>query len=552
MAIIPSIRGTLCPMPGCCTLPQPLTYEGPCSETLVNIFVNRARRLPGLGRLSAQKAEEGFLVFRKVKKLAPEAYRLLIAEEGITCEASGDAGFNLALVTLYQLLAEEGPDLTCGYMEDEPEMGWRGFMLDVCRHFFDAAEVKKIIEACALLKLNRLHWHLSDDQGYRIESKRFPRLNEISSHRAQTLGDGVPHGGYYTQDEIREIVTFAAERGIEIVPEIDLPGHTTAILAAYPEFSCTGEPLDVAECFGILPRILCAGKEEVYTFLYELLDEVTALFPAPWFHIGGDEAPKGEWEKCPHCGKALKDHGLDNYEALQAHFTGRLVKMLEKKGKTAIAWNEAMASGQLDPKVIAHYWIEWGPSYCQAEAARGRKFILSNMHDYYLDYPLAIVTMKGIAAYQPNIQGQPLPKEAVWGLEAPLWTEWVGDTARLEYLAFPRLSALAQRAWSGVTDYDTFLKALPAHIRQLNRMGIKAAPFEDATIHGEAALEQITDHFANMAKTMNIGKGGEMTPEQLQIMAQRLRGFLASFMRGSYTDEEIDEVLRRLAARLMG
>ena len=225
--------------------------------------------------------------------------------------------------------------------------------------------------------------------------------------------------------------------------------------------------------------------------------------------------------------------------------------MLEKKKKTAIAWNEAMTSGQLDPTVLAHYWIEWGPSYCQAEAAKGRKFILSNMHDYYLDYPEAIVTAKGILGYQPNIQGQPLADEAILGIEAPLWCEWVPDAARLEHMAFPRLSALAQRAWSGVTAYEDFLKILPDHIKQLNRAGIKAASFEDITAKGDPALDQIVNHFSNMGRIMAAGRKKEATPEEMQAAAQRMRGFLGSFMKPDYTDEEIDEVLRRLAAKVM-
>ncbi len=551
MNLIPSINGSIRPMPGYCTFPRPLTYEGPCDESAVNLFVNRARRLPGMGKLAVKKSQEGFLAFRTVKRLPDEAYRLLIAEDGVTCEAASQAGFSLALVTLYHLLAQEGPDLPCLYLEDRPRYRWRGFMLDVCRHFFEADEVKKLLEQCALLKLNRFHWHLSDDQGYRIESKRFPRLNEISAWRAQTNGDGTPHGGYYTQEQIRDVVAFAAERGIEIIPEIDLPGHTTAILAAYPELSCTGEPLAVAEHFGILERILCAGKEPVYAFLEALLEEVCPLFPSRYFHIGGDEAPKVEWEKCPDCNRALTANGLDGYEALQAHFTGRLVKMLKRQGKTAVAWNEALASGQLDDSVTAQYWVEWGPSYSLSEAKKGRKFILSNLASFYLDYPCAMIPLAAQLTFTPNIQGQTLPDEAqVLGIEAPLWTEWLPTAADMERMLFPRLLAVAERAWQSHVDPNAFLKACGDYLRRLDRAGIRHASMEEATVHGEEGIRQIVEHFLFMSRGFALAdRPAPVSPEMLEQMKRRVRSFLSQFMAASYTDEEIDRAVDQFIAR---
>lgn len=549
MNLIPSINGLIRPMPGYCTLPRLLTYEGPCAESTVQLFIGRVRRLPGMGKLSSQKSQEGFLVFRTVKGLKDEAYRLLLAEDGVTCEAASQSGFSMALVTLYQLLADEGPDLPCLYLEDCPRYPWRGFMLDVCRHFFGADEIKRMLEQCALLKLNRFHWHLSDDQGYRIESKRFPRLNEISAWRAQTNGDGVPHGGFYTQAEIREINDFAAERFIEVVPEIDLPGHTTALLAAYPELSCTGEPLAVAEHFGILERILCAGKESVYAFLDALLEEVCPLFPSRYFHIGGDEAPKVEWEKCPDCRRALTAHGLADYEALQAYFTGRLVTLLKRRGKTAIGWNEALSSGQLDATVIAQYWAEWGRGYSLEEAKRGRRFILSNVEVFYLDYPYALAPLRAQLAYQPNMQGQPLPDNAqVLGLEAPLWSEWLPDARQMECMVFPRLAALAQRAWAQEISYADFVARCPAYLRRLDRAGIAHASLEEAEIHGAEGIRKIVAHFSAMAERM-AGSGQDLRslpPEQLAQAQNFARSFLGRFMRASYTNEEIDEAVRQL------
>lgn len=409
-----------------------------------------------------------------------EGYVLTVEPEEIKIEAGDGAGAFYARQTLEQL-AREG-DIPCGRYEDAPKFPFRGFMLDVSRHFFGVEEIKKLLDHMAKLKLNAFHWHLSDDQGFRIESLKFSELNRIGSWRDE---DGQKAGGYYTQEEIRQVVAYASERFINIIPEIDLPGHTGAIVATMPELSCSGEPHQVGFGTGLNPRILCAGNEKVYSFLYELLDEVCQLFPGPYFHIGGDEAPKSEWEKCPRCQQRIKDGGLKDEEDLQAWFTGRLVEFLESRGKTVIGWNEILTSGTVSPKAVAQYWIESGKEYSDKEAGKGRKFVFSNMSAFYLDYPCAVIGMRPIYEYDPYIiEGKPIPKDQVLGLEAPLWTERVIENSHVERLVFPRLLALAENGWTAGKDFTGFMSRAAIYTEYLKEQGVAVTPIAECDPHG--------------------------------------------------------------------
>ncbi|MDE7064433.1 MAG: family 20 glycosylhydrolase, partial [Desulfovibrionaceae bacterium] len=355
-------------------------------------------------------------------------------------------------------------------------------MPDVSRHFFGVDEIKKLLDHMAKLKFNTFHWHLSDDQGFRIESLKFPQLNRVGSWRDE---DGQKVGGYYTQEEIKQVVAYASERFINIVPEIDLPGHTGAIVATMPELSCSGEPHTVGFGTELNARILCAGSEKVYSFLYELLDEVCQLFPRPYFHVGGDEAPKSEWEKCPCCQQRIRDENLKDEEDLQAWFAGRLVDFFESWGKTVIGWNEILASGTVSPKAVAQYWIESGKEYSDKEADKGRKFVFSNMSAFYLDYPCALIGMRPIYDYDPYIiAGKSIPKDQVLGLEAPLWTERVIENSHVERLVFPRLLALAENSWTVEKDFAGFMSRAEIYGEYLQEQGIVATPIADCDPHG--------------------------------------------------------------------
>lgn len=519
MNIIPKINGSVTTAQGSCTLRTPIPCGNDCAF---------AEQFPLV------RSDKPLLTFETDTSIPAEGYRMTVTPEGVTIAAWDENGKFYGMQTLMQLSqGQKEFAVPCGVYEDAPRFPYRGFMIDSGRHFFPVEAVKKMIVQAAQLKLNVLHWHLSEDQGYRIESKKFPRLNEISSWRTEE--DGSRYGGYYTQEEIRDVVKFAGERFMTVIPEIDLPGHTTAIVAAYPELSCSGEPAEVECHWGIFPRILCAGEEKVYGFLRELLDEVCELFPAPWFHIGGDEAPKGEWKKCEKCQEVIRREGLEDEEALQAWFTARLVEYLNGKGKTVIGWNEILASGTLGLGAVAQYWTNGGASYSAREIPKGRKFIFSNSDSFYLDYDPYLITMKGVYAYEPMIPGgEAIKPEQILGLEAPLWAERIETPERLEYMAFPRLAALAENAWTKDRDYDDFCGRLKVYEGHWKAFGVNAQPVDEAMTFdpvkaAKAAFKQVRAWMFQQPEEEVKARLRDIKPE-----------FLRGFTSPTFTDRELE------------
>ena len=407
--MIPKINGTQTLTAGVFSLKEKICLCHGRKE-LFAVLENRLKTVPTLentifhfssedkvssGEADNSTAETVVISLVEDTALAPEAYRLTISEEQAVVAASGDPGHIQGLTTLYQLLLEGNGSCPCQEIADAPLYGYRGFHMDCSRHFFDKETVLLMIELASRVKMNRLHWHISDDQGYRLESRRFPKLNSIGSWRTEP--DGSRYGGYYTMEEVAEIVSYARARGIEIVPEIDMPGHVSAILAAYPELSCSGEPLEVPSMYGIHKRILCVGKEQTMDFVKELLAEVASLFPFPYFHIGGDEAPKDEWKTCESCQRKMKELGLTDEEDLQAHFTAEIANFLKTLGKTAICWNDALKSSLIPADVVCQYWDEEGedPAYCTKDAAFAkRKWIYSFTGAFYFDYTPELTPMR--------------------------------------------------------------------------------------------------------------------------------------------------------------
>lgn len=451
--------------------------------------------------------------------------------------------------------------------EKDPRFSYRGVMLDCCRHFFPIDDIKKLIAQMSILKLNYFHWHLSNDQGFRLESKRFPKLNEVSSWRRLDDGDpwaesgekkaGERYGGYYTQSEIKEIVAFAKERGVEVVPEIELPGHTTAILASFPELSCAGTPLEVASTFGIHDRILCAGEENVYQFLFELLDEITPLFPCNYFHIGGDEAPKTEWKKCPKCGAVMQKYGYKNYECLQQHFVNRVIGYLRQKGKTTIVWNESAIEDELDESAVIQYWMEMGggESYLPKEFNKGRKFIFSNQCQFYCDYSYAETPLRATLQFEPNVKGIPVPAENVLGIEAPMWTEWTGAFLDCEKMLYPRLLAVAECGWARKRNTEEFLSRAKEFLKEPTRNVLVPMPWEDATVTGDKALKEIAENMLKLSEkhgkmAAKSGKRAEaVVPENAPKVDPQMAvyEYMKAKMESAYTEEEIKKVLRLLS-----
>jgi hexosaminidase len=432
--------------------------------------------------------------------LGDHGYRLIVTSDAVKVEAGSPQGVFYGLQTLLQLLPPDiesrvplsGIDWTIPgvRISDQPRFPWRGFMLDEGRHFHGAETVLALLDLMAALKMNIFHWHLTEDQGWRIQIKGYPCLTEIGSQRigtAQSLGDmlrgrhdGMPHAGYYTQDQIRAIVAYAAERHIIVIPEIEIPGHSMAALAAYPKYSCTGGPFEVPTRFGIFKDIYCPGKEETFTFLQNILDEVMDLFPGPYIHIGGDEAPKARWKECADCQHRIREEGLQNEHQLQTYFTNRVVGYLAEHGRTAIGWNEAL-SESLHPDALIQYWVGNRKGVLKAVQG-GRKTIISSYLDYYLDHSHSLTPLSRIYEFEPVFRELgDVEAENILGVEAPLWTEWVPDRARLDFQTFPRLLAFAETGWTprDKKNIDDFRSRLAAFEPRLDALGVGYARGKD-------------------------------------------------------------------------
>lgn len=429
--------------------------------------------------------------------LGKEGYHLRVTPQAVTLEAPTTAGVFYALQTLRQLLPasiERGEPLPGGTwrlpaveIEDWPRFAWRGFMLDEGRHFQGKETVLQVLDLMALHKLNVFHWHLTEDQGWRIQIKAYPRLTEVGAWRVGTSQgvrgrhDGLRHGGFYTQEDIRQVVAYAAQRHITIVPEIELPGHSLAALAAYPELSCSGGPFEVATQFGIFADVYCAGKEAVFTFLENVLDEVMDLFPSPYIHIGGDEAPKKRWKACPDCQRRIREENLKDEHALQVYFTNRILAYLAKRGRRAVGWNQILEQG-LAKEAVVQYWMGSRKTLVQAIRADRRQVVMSSYLDTYLDHAYSLMPLSRAYRYEP------LPAElsedeaaCILGLEFPLWGEFVRSRARLDYQAWPRLSAMAETAWTPREQKDLadFQARLAYLLKRLDVMRVGYAPLDE-------------------------------------------------------------------------
>ena len=381
------------------------------------------------------------------------AYYVHISEDQIIlCGACEESAF-YALQTFKQLLFFYGNKLPFMELEDEESISWRGLHMDVSRHFFKVSFIKKILDMMALIKLNRFHWHLTDDQGWRIESKRFPELNRIGSYRTE---NGEKYGGYYTQDEIREIVEYAQARNIEVVPEIDLPGHTQAMIASYPELACEPDNYEVWNQWGVSIHVLCMGKERTYSFIQELLEEIIPLFKSEYFHIGGDECPTNVWADCPDCQKKKTELGLKSNRELQFKFNEFLARILEKHGKTLIGWDE-INEGKLPEDSICMCWRGDGKDALLRTVKQEKRAIMTPNTKYYFDwkqsiYPdekggFGITTLKTVYEYCPSEMFED-DDLLVIGLQANVWTEMIDTEELFEYMLFPRILAIAERGWN--------------------------------------------------------------------------------------------------------
>jgi hexosaminidase len=457
-----------------------------------------------------------------------EGYRLTVTQKKIKIIGHDEAGVFYGLQSLIQLLKPSNGKITVQgcTIEDHPRFAYRGMHLDVSRHFFDVETIKKWIDMLALYKINTFHWHLTDDQGWRIEIKKYPLLQSISAYRDETiighkrdsphLFDGKRYGGYYTQDEVKAVVKYAMERHISIIPEIEMPGHALAALAAYPQLGCTGGPYKTATYWGIFDDVYCAGNDETFTFLQNVLDEVLPLFPSKYIHIGGDECPKTKWQTCPKCQKRIKDEHLKDEHQLQSYFIGRMEKYLNSKDRQIIGWDEILEGG-LTPGATVMSWT--GEEGGIAAAKQHHDAIMTPERYVYLDYYQSLYAAEPIAGggYTPLSKVynyEPITKELsgdeatyIKGVQANAWSEYMTSPAQAERQLFPRMLALAEVAWSAKEnkDYGGFLKRLRYQEPLLKKLHINSADtFDEITDQ----VTQTPEHkvLVNLATTLPGGK----------------------------------------------
>lgn len=414
------------------------------------------------------------------KVAGAEAYRLSVNNKQVTIAASTPAGVFYGIQTLRKSLpvqtTGEAITLPAVTVADAPRFGYRGMMLDCARHFFPLSFVKKFIDILAMHNMNVFHWHLTEDQGWRLEIKSHPELTTKSSMRSgtvighnATVDDSIPHGGFYTQQEAREIVEYARQRHITVIPEIDMPGHMLAALAAYPELGCTGGPYEVGHRWGVYKDVLCLGKESTYKFVQDVIDEVVDIFPAKYFHIGGDESPTVMWEKCPKCLQKAKDENTD-IKHLQQYFTNRVEKYLNGKGKSIIGWDEIL-EGKINQSATIMSWRGVEPGIKAAK--QGHDVIMTPSSHVYFDHYQAKDTkhepdaIGGCSPVEKVYSYEPLPdtlsaeaKNRIKGVQANLWTEYIPFTTQAEYMVLPRMAALAEVQWTPVAkkNFDDFSK----------------------------------------------------------------------------------------------
>ena len=474
-------------------------YSSDMDEASVNVVENFAARLSEItgieSKVNGNSSRDGF-IFTVDPAMSEEAYSINISRKAVEVKASSLRGFNYAIQTIKQMLPAEifgkteaaGLDwsIPCCEINDAPRFAYRGMHMDVVRHFFDMDMVKRYLDIMEVHKLNTLHWHITDDQGWRIEIKKYPKLTQIGSIRKETLVghlfesevyDGTPYGEgcWFSQDQIHEIIDYAAAKGIDIIPEIDLPGHMLAALAAYPELGCTGGPYDVWGRWGVADEVLCAGKEETMIFLENVLSEVVDLFPSEYVHIGGDECPKVYWEKCPLCQAKIKELGLkdtDEFQAehyLQSYVMKRMAAFLEGKGKKVIGWDEILEGEVAENATV----MSWRGTAGGIKAARmGHDVIMTPNTFFYFDYyqsldkenePLAIggyIPIEKCYSYEPMADGMTEEEiKHILGVQANLWTEYIASDDHLEYMLLPRLAALSEVQWCQPEnkDWERFL-----------------------------------------------------------------------------------------------
>ena len=513
----------------CVIVPRPVSYEAQkgklqLSSKSVIYVADKSLVRPATMFASYVAAEKGlqFAVVETLPKakdvialsvdkaLAEEEYQLDVTKKGVIIKGGSEKAVFYGLQSLRQVVfhsTTKGSKVSveCMSVKDKPHFGYRGNMLDVCRHIFTVEQVKEYIDILAMHKINRFHWHLTEDQGWRIEIKKYPNLTKVGSMRKETIVgrynkketpkyDGKPYGGYFTQEQVRDIVRYATERYIEVIPEIDMPGHMVAALASYPELGCTKGPYEVRTRWGISKDVLCAGRESTFEFIEGVLDEVVALFPSKYIHIGGDECPKDRWKACPECQQRIAAEGLKDEHELQSYFMQRIEKYLATKhGRSIIGWDEILEGG-VSPTATVMAWR--GAKRGIAAAKLGNQVVMTPTHYCYLDYaqtsnrkankePISgggngkrPLTMRKAYSFNPYDQLNEQEQKFIIGVQGNMWTEYVATYDHLQRMILPRMAAIAEVGWShGNKDYDDFTRRMHLLRKLYDKCGYKYAPY---------------------------------------------------------------------------
>lgn len=503
----------------------------PEAKTVAEFFASKINLATGYQVMVGDKeVSNGIsLVIDEGLDVNNEGYTLDVTPQGVTVKAKTPQGLFYGMQTFMQLLPAEieSPSVVNGIawtapsvtVKDEPRFEYRGFMLDPCRHFIPIENVKKQIDVLSLFKINTLHWHLTDDQGWRIEIKKYPKLTEIGAKRIE--GEGTEYGGFYTQEEIKEVVQYAADRFITVIPELELPGHEMAAIAAYPELSCKGEQGTPRIIWGVEDIVMCAGKEESFKFLEDVIDEMAPLFPSKYFHIGGDECPKISWKNCPLCQKRIKEEGLKGdkqhsaEERLQSYFVQRMEKYLsEKHGKKIIGWDEILEGG-LAPSATVMSWR--GEAGGIAAANMDHDVIMTPgsggmyLDQYQGDAKIEPVTIGGYATIEKVYSYNPVPDtlvatgkaQHIKGVQCNNWSEYMYNTDLMEYRMYPRALAVAEIGWTPLTrkDYKDFERRLDNALVRLDEHGVNYHIPQPEQPNGSSNFVAFTDKASLEFKT---------------------------------------------------
>ncbi|GAA3579622.1 beta-N-acetylhexosaminidase [Snuella lapsa] len=453
-------------------------------ETNIDLSISNAK----------SNAIDGITINRNTSIKNNEGYKLEINTKGIHLQASSRAGIFYGIQTLSQLFPvaiENKPNNRLPLLSiiDNPRFEYRALMLDPARHFLPIAAIKEYIDAMAAYKFNYLHLHLTDDHGWRIEIKKYPLLTKIGSIRKETNGNGIPHGGFYTQDELKDLVAYAKSKHVEIIPEIDMPGHGMSILSAYPDLACFPRKFEVSTVPEVSKELLCAGKPEVYQFYEDVINEVASIFPNPKLHLGGDEAPLDNWKKCPHCQLTMQKNNLDHEEKLMAHFFDRINKILTKLNKEPLLWYESDVESYPKNSTVFLWRNEEPDIKTQEIKSRGLLMINSYGRNTYFDYPqskgdipnvkwMSVLSLKKVYEFDP-VRGLPENEnQFIKGVQGCVWGEYVPNIERAFYMTYPRVLALSEKAWSTKSNWswEQFKKKLDKHFIKLLNNGVKYRP----------------------------------------------------------------------------